>query len=132
MNSLVVAAIVEFGEKVLVGKKLECEHPAGLGGQWHLPGGRMEKGETPSQAIIREMKEETGLDVEIIDMLGAKKSGITGSIILWFLCRSGSGQLVPDDDLEKAEWLTKQQVIERCPDVAKDAWSKEIWEFLKK
>ena len=36
---------------------------------WSLPGGRVECGETMQQGIVREMKEETGLDVEILRML---------------------------------------------------------------
>ncbi|MFN0204826.1 MAG: NUDIX hydrolase [Planctomycetota bacterium] len=36
---------------------------------WELPGGKVEKGETHAEAIRREMKEETGLDVEVCDSL---------------------------------------------------------------
>jgi len=39
-------------------------------GYWALPGGRMDPGETVQQTIVRECKEETGLDVEIINKIG--------------------------------------------------------------
>jgi 8-oxo-dGTP diphosphatase len=39
-------------------------------GYWALPGGRVEPGETACQAIIRDVKEETGLDVEIVQRIG--------------------------------------------------------------
>jgi len=39
-------------------------------GYWALPGGRMDPGETVEQTVVREVKEETGLDVEIIRALG--------------------------------------------------------------
>jgi 8-oxo-dGTP diphosphatase len=39
-------------------------------GYWALPGGRMDKGETVEQTIVREVKEETGLDVAIVQKIG--------------------------------------------------------------
>jgi len=39
-------------------------------GYWALPGGRMDPGETIEQTVVREVKEETGLDVTIVDVLG--------------------------------------------------------------
>ena len=39
-------------------------------GYWALPGGRMDPGETIEQTIVRECKEETGLDVEIVRVIG--------------------------------------------------------------
>ncbi len=39
-------------------------------GYWALPGGRVEKGETVEQTVVREVKEETGLDVEIVRKIG--------------------------------------------------------------
>lgn len=39
-------------------------------GQWGIPSGHVEKGETVTQAVVREMKEETGLDVEVTRLIG--------------------------------------------------------------
>lgn len=50
----------ETGRKVLLGRRADGDHYAA--GQWALFGGKVDDGETPMQAVIREMKEETGLD----------------------------------------------------------------------
>ena len=61
------AAIVEFSDKRIL---LVKRHTVPFKGYWALPGGRVEAGETVEQTVIREVKEETGLDVEIIEKIG--------------------------------------------------------------
>ena len=60
-------AIVEFSDKQILLVK-RCTVP--FRGYWALPGGRVEAGETVEQTVIREVKEETGLDVEILKKIG--------------------------------------------------------------
>ncbi len=59
-------AIVVFEDRVLVGKRDELAH---LGGMDEFPGGKSEKGESAAACAIRECKEETGLQVDIIERL---------------------------------------------------------------
>ena len=49
------------------GKVLIALRPAGkhLAGYWEFPGGRVEEGETAEQAVVREMREETGIDIRV-------------------------------------------------------------------
>lgn len=61
---ITVKGIVVFENKVLLMKRVKPSTD-GLG-YWELPGGGLEYGESPNQALIRELKEETGLDIEII------------------------------------------------------------------
>jgi 8-oxo-dGTP diphosphatase len=62
MNIVLVAAaaLVDADGRVLISKRPEGKH---LGGLWEFPGGKVEQGETPETALIRELKEELGIDV---------------------------------------------------------------------
>ena len=62
-NIRITGILIEDDQILLVQQKLSDKR------NWSLPGGRLERGETLSQGLIREMKEETGLDVEIVRML---------------------------------------------------------------
>ncbi len=61
---ITVKGIVVLDNKILLLKRVKPSTD-GLG-FWELPGGGLEYGETPNQALIRELKEETGLDIVII------------------------------------------------------------------
>lgn len=62
MPVLVVAAVCFEGARVLL-----TQRPAGthLAGHWEFPGGKMEPGESPEEALVREMREECGVEVAV-------------------------------------------------------------------
>lgn len=61
---ITVKGIVIYNHKILIMKRTR---PSSDGlGYWELPGGGLEYGETPHQALIRELKEETNLDIKIL------------------------------------------------------------------
>jgi ADP-ribose pyrophosphatase YjhB (NUDIX family) len=66
-NSLVpggAALVVDQQGRILLQRRADS-------GNWSLPGGVMELGETMGHAVVREVREETGLDVELTGILGA-------------------------------------------------------------
>jgi 8-oxo-dGTP diphosphatase len=58
---VVAAALVDVDGRVLIAQRPEGKQLAGL---WEFPGGKLQEGERPEIALIRELKEELGIDVE--------------------------------------------------------------------
>ena len=61
----IAVAIVERGEGTLVAKRGKDQHLAGF---WEFPGGKIEPGESPADAAIRECREEMGIEVRLVDL----------------------------------------------------------------
>jgi len=70
-HRLIVHGIVKIDGKYLVLKRSEIKRgwPNGYAKYWDIPGGTVEPKEQPREALLREVKEETNLDVEIIDVV---------------------------------------------------------------
>jgi 8-oxo-dGTP diphosphatase len=63
---MVVAAVCIEGPTVLLTRRPEGTH---LAGTWEFPGGKIEPGESPEEALVREMREECGVEVEVGDIM---------------------------------------------------------------
>jgi 8-oxo-dGTP diphosphatase len=102
------AVIVDRGNVLLVRRA----HPP-LQGEWSLPGGAVEVGETMIDALVREVREETSLIVDVgalVDVIERVQRDAQGQveyhfIVADFLCRVTGGSLVPASDAEAARWV---------------------------
>ncbi|MEV5719533.1 NUDIX domain-containing protein [Amycolatopsis mediterranei] len=71
-------------------------------GQWSLPGGRVEPGETDKEAVVRELSEETGLDVIPGTLVGSVRRGPYE--IFDYACEVEGGVLTAGDDASEVRW----------------------------
>lgn len=76
-------------------------------GLWSIPGGRVEQGESDPEAVVREVREETGLDVVPETLIGVVTRGPFE--IHDYSCRFTSGVLRAGDDASDARWVTAEE-----------------------
>jgi 8-oxo-dGTP diphosphatase len=88
-----------------------------LMGEWSLPGGVLECGETLREAAVREAREETGLVVEAADMLGVYERVIRDEgrvryhyVLIDFLCHPVGGELKAGSDAADVRWFTRDEL----------------------
>ena len=110
-----VGAVVIDGTKVLLVRR--GQEP--LKGEWSLPGGALELGETLQQGVVREVLEETGLIVapggiiEILDrIVPDQASGRVRYhyVLIDFVCRVTGGALCCASDAEEVRWVEPDQL----------------------
>lgn len=79
---------------------------------WEYPGGMVEPGETLQEALIREIKEETGVDVEITGFIGICKNIEKDIVNIDFSCKYVKGELLTSDESIEVRWVKRHEALE--------------------
>ena len=103
----VVAAIIAQEDRIFATQRGYGEFKDG----WEFPGGKIEEGETPQQALVREIQEELDTEVEVGDLLGTVEYDYPTFHLSMdcFWCEIVKGDLVLKEH-EAAKWVTKEQL----------------------
>lgn len=108
--TVVAAALIGEDGRVLLQQRSPGRQMAGL---WEFPGGKIEAGETPEAALVRELREELGIEVDLPSLSPATfaSAGLEGRhlLLLLYICRDWSG--VPQAlDAAALRWVHPQQM----------------------
>lgn len=101
-------ALVERDGRVLLGRR--AYEPSA--GRWDVPGGFLEEGEDPLEGLRRELREETGLEIEPTEFLGIWIQGYAGRSVLCltWLARATGGSERAGDDLVELRWFAPDEL----------------------
>ena len=108
-----VGVVVWHGERVLLVQRARPPRQ----GQWSLPGGGQQLGETLTDAARREVREEAGLEVELgeviatLDLIERDAGGRVRYhyVLIDFVAEAASAELRPGDDAAAARWFTLEE-----------------------
>jgi 8-oxo-dGTP diphosphatase len=105
----VVAGVVQYGGLLLACRRSEQKSLAGL---WEFPGGKVEKGESDREALIRELQEELSIQVEVGDLICKSESRESGTEIEMFtyLCRLKSLPPTMSSDHDELRWVQVEEL----------------------
>jgi ADP-ribose pyrophosphatase YjhB (NUDIX family) len=110
-----------------------------LKGAWSIPGGLLELGEELAEGVRRELKEETGLDVEPLEVLAAFDRIFRDGprvryhyVIVDYACRWKHGRLRPASDVLDARWVRRQDLPQYHLSEKATSVVQQAFEFFKK
>lgn len=119
-----VGAVIVRGEEVVVVKRAHEPHA----GEWSLPGGVLEVGETLAEAVVREAHEETGLRVRPLEVVEVVERIFRDDehrcrfhfVIVDYLCELIDGELRAGQDAAEARWMRERELehMELAPPAA--------------
>ncbi|MGP3982592.1 (deoxy)nucleoside triphosphate pyrophosphohydrolase [Streptomyces sp. KR80] len=108
------ARVVVGGAVLDAGRLLAARRsaPPALAGRWELPGGKLEPGEAPEEGLVRELREELGVEVEPLMRIPGEWPLTPGYVLQVWTARLVGGEPRPLQDHDEVRWLTPDRVGE--------------------
>ncbi|EGX56157.1 mutT-like protein [Streptomyces zinciresistens K42] len=102
---IVVGAALLDGDRLLAARR---SAPEELAGRWELPGGKVEPGERPEAALVRELREELGVDAEVVERVPGTWPLRSPYVLQVWTARlkPGTAGPAPLQDHDALRWLT--------------------------
>ncbi|AZS73221.1 NUDIX hydrolase [Streptomyces platensis] len=109
----IAAAIIVHEGRVLMVRRRISEGKL----SWQFPAGEVEPGESREDAAVRETKEETGLNVSAVELLGERVHPATGRLMSYTACEvlSGTAHVADTEELAELAWVAHDQIPEYVP-----------------
>ncbi|MEW1657202.1 NUDIX hydrolase [Streptomyces sp. NPDC093707] len=109
---IAVALIVHEGRVLMVRRRIGEGEPF-----WQFPAGEVEPGESPEDAAVRETREETGLHVSAVKLLGERAHPATGRPTSYTACEmvTGTAHLADDEEPAELAWVSHGEIPEYVP-----------------
>lgn len=110
------AVVVDHNGRLLLAKRTDSTF-------WTIPGGAMEPGETIAETAVREVKEETGLDVEVVSLVGIYSNPnhvveysdgeVRQQFSVCFACQPVGGELATSDETSEVGYFTADELEDK-------------------
>jgi 8-oxo-dGTP diphosphatase len=107
MSDLVVVAGAVYDEGRLLAARRSA--PPELAGRWELPGGKLEPGEGPEEALVRELREELGVEAQTLERIPGEWPLKPGYVLQVWTVRLVSGEPRPLEDHDELRWLGPEE-----------------------